>query len=92
MAPLSHNTIEELLAVNQQQPEMILFIQQEILVLQEEIQRLKNGGNPPSSLKPALPEWVKPNVSPPSAEKPLRKPRSQGFVRHRETATEEVEQ
>lgn len=90
MASLSPNSIEELLVVNQQQTEMILFLQQEILTLRQEIQRLKNGGTPPSALKPEPPAWVKPNVAPPAAEKSARKPRSQAFVRHRETPTEEL--
>ena len=88
---------EELLAQNCQQQELLtqqadlnLFLQQEILTLRQEIQRLKNGGNTPPALKPEPPEWVKPNVAPPSAPKKPRKPRSEAFVRKRETPTEEV--
>ena len=80
---------EELMSLVQQQSEMILFLQQETLTLREEIQRLKNGGNSPPLVKAEPPSWVKPNAVPP-AEKPARKPRSQSFVRRRETPTEEV--
>ncbi len=82
-----HRQQQELLT---QQSEMILFLQQEILTLRQEIHRLKNGGNAPPLVKPEPPAWVKPNVPPPSAENPPRKPRAQGFVRKRETPTEEV--
>jgi transposase len=81
---------DELISLVAQQAELNLFLQQEILTLREEIQRLKNGGSPPSSPSAEPPPWVKPNVSPGSAGKPPRKPRSQAFVRHRETPTEEV--
>lgn len=80
----------ELISLVQQQADLNLFLQQEILTLRQEIHRLKNGGNTPPALKPEPPEWVKPNVAPPSAEKPPRKPRAQAFVRKRETPTEEV--
>lgn len=81
---------EELISLVQQQADLNLFLQQELLTLRQEIHRLKNGGNSPPVLKPEPPEWVKPNVAPPSAEKPPRKPRAQAFVRKRETPTEEV--
>ena len=81
---------EELISLVQQQADFNLFLQQEILTLRQEIQRLKNGGKGTPALKPEPPEWVKPNVAPPSGEKPPRKPRSQAFVRKRETPTEEV--
>ena len=81
---------EELISLVQQQADLTLFLQREILTLREAIQRLKNGGTPPSAEKPEPPAWVKQNVSPPSAEKTPRKPRSQAFVRSRETPTEEV--
>ena len=81
---------EELISLVQQQADFNLFLQQEIFTLREEIQRLKSGGTPPSAEKPEPPAWVKPNVSPPSVEKTPRKPRSQAFVRSRETPTEEV--
>ena len=89
MASLTHNSVEELRAVNQQQTDLIVFLQQEIVTLREEIQRLKNGGNTPPLLKTEPPAWVTPNVAPP-VEKPPRKPRSQAFVRKRETPTEEI--
>lgn len=81
---------EELISLVQQQADLNLFLQQEILTLREEIQRLKNGGTAPPVLKPEPPAWVKQNVAPPSVEKTPRKPRSQAFVRPRETPTEEV--
>ena len=80
---------EELISLVQQQSEMLLFLQQEILTLREDIARLQGGGNLPPVLKPDPPTWVKPNT-PPSEPKPPRKKRSDAFVRHRETATEEI--
>ena len=97
MTSLTHNLVEALRAQNRQQQdiiaqqgEMIALQQQQVEDLKQEIDLLKRGGKGTSLSKPDPPSWVKANVAPPSVEKPARKPRSQGFVRRRETPTEEV--
>src|SRR5947209_6642505 len=74
----------------QQQSELIVFLQQEIATLRQEIARLKGGGLASPLVKPEPPAWVKPNK--PAADAPTkpRQKRVQAFVRRRGTPTEET--
>ena len=72
----------------EQQAELIVFLQQQVDTLRQEIARLKGGGVASPRVKPEPPTWVKPN-QPPGETKPRQK-RVQAFVRKRTLPTEET--
>ncbi len=91
MATHSDKSREELLAVVEQQAEMIALLLQQIGELKQEIQHLKGHKGGPGKLPSEPPDWVKPTVpSPDQEEKTPRKKRANAFVRVREKPTKEV--
>jgi hypothetical protein len=71
-----------------QQAELILFLQQEIGTLRQEIERLKHGGKPALEVKSEQSTWVKPNQ--PASEVKPRKKQAHAFTRPCATPNEEI--
>lgn len=91
MATHSDKSREELLAVVEQQADLIALLLHQIEALKQEIKRLKGHKGGAGKLPSAPPDWVKQNVpSPDKEEKKPRKKRANAFVRPREPSTEEV--
>lgn len=90
MAAHSDKSREELVAVVEQQSEMIALLLQQIAELKQEIARLKGQKPGAKPLPSEPPDWVKPNTPTTSEPQPPRKRRADAFVRRREVATEEL--
>jgi len=91
MAIHSDKSREELLALLEQQAQMIALLLQQMEELKQEILRLKGSKGTPSKLPTPAPDWVKPNTpAPDPQQKKPRKKRANAFVRPREHPTEEV--
>ena len=89
MDALVDKSIPELVALIQEQAQLIALLQQQGEELKREIARLK--GQKPDTDKPKAepPPFVKPNTPSNKAAAP-RKKRAQAFTRHREMPTQEI--
>ena len=88
MADLTSLSKEELIALIEQQSQLIVLLQKQVEELKAEIALLKGGGKS----RPSAPDWAKANTKPAvaKAEVSPRKKRTDAFVRPREEPTEEV--